>query len=272
LTKPSKYQIRCFNNWVKRGIYLVKEMFNELSVNINNAETDKVSIVIPFYNCRYIARSITSALNQSYKNIEIIVVDDGSSEHVELLRPFINKIVYIKKRNGGTATALNQGITHSSGDYVIWLSSDDLLYGTKVDVQLDFMKKNNFMFSFTDYRYINDKNQIISPSITPKFSNKASLLDGLKNGCPINGSTIMMKRELFSSVGLFDESLVYAHDYDYWIRTFLKFDIGYLDQPLTLYRLHRKMGSKKHAKKICEETDIIQNRYKKVLDEFHLQE
>ena len=250
----------------------MRKIINDSLEMNDTAKIDKVSIVIPFYNCRYIARSITSALNQSYKNIEIIVVDDGSTEHVELLKPFIKKIIYIKKRNGGTATALNQGIIRASGDYIVWLSSDDLFYSTKVEVQLDFMKKNNFMFSFTDYIYINEKTQIMSPSIAPENLNKATLLEGLKRGCPINGSTVMAKREIFSSVGFFDESLVYAHDYDYWIRTFLKFDLGYLNQPLTLYRLHRRMGSKKFAKKIGEETDSIQNRYKKVLDEFLLKE
>lgn len=251
----------------------MKEIINDRSEkNGDTAKIDKVSIVIPFYNCRYIARSITSALNQTYKNIEIIVVDDGSTEHVELLKPYMKKIIYIKKRNGGTATALNQGIIQASGDYIVWLSSDDLLYSTKVEVQLDFMKKNHFMLSFTDYIYINEKTQIVSPPVSPQNLNKANLLEGLKRGCPINGSTVMAKRELFSSVGFFDESLIYAHDYDYWIRTFLKFDLGYLNQPLTLYRTHRRMGSRKHSNKILKETEIIQERYKKALDEFPLKE
>ena len=251
----------------------MKELINEsLEKNDDTAKIDKVSIIIPFYNCRYIARSISSALNQSYKSIEIIVVDDGSTEHVELLKPFIKKIIYIKKRNGGTATALNQGIIRASGDYIVWLSSDDLLYSTKVEVQLDFMKNNNFMFSFTDYICINEKTQIISPPIAPENPNKATLLEGLKRGCPINGSTVMAKRELFSSVGFFDETLIYAHDYDYWIRTFLKLDQGYLNQLLTLYRIHQRMGSRRYSKKIVEETEIIENRYKKVLDEFSLNE
>ena len=251
----------------------MRKIINDsLEKNDDTVKTDKVSIVIPFYNCRYIARSISSALNQSYKNIEVIVVDDGSTEHVELLKPFIKKIIYIKKRNGGTATALNQGIIRASGDYIVWLSSDDLLYSTKVEVQLDFMKNNNFMFSFTDYICINEKTQIISPSIAPENPNKATLLEGLKRGCPINGSTVMAKREIFSSVGFFDESLIYAHDYDYWIKTFLKFDLGYLNQPLTLYRIHRRMGSRRHSNKISEETEIIQNHYKKVLDEFPIKE
>lgn len=237
-------------------------------VNNEKAKTDKVSIVIPFYNCKFIAKSIVSCLNQSYKNIEIIVVDDGSTMHVEQLTPFLEKIIYIRKRNGGTATALNQGMIRASGDYIVWLSSDDLLCSNKIEDQLDFMKKNHFMFTFTDYLYINEKTQIIPSPPSSKSLDKAILLEGLKHGCPINGSTIMMKRELFTSVGFFDESLLYAHDYDYWIRTFLKFDIGHLNQPLTLYRLHRSMGSKKHIRKIREETEIIQKRYKKLLDEF----
>lgn len=81
----------------------------------------KVSIVIPFYNCAYIEQAVHSAIHQTYPHIEVIVVDDGSTEHVERLQPFMDSIRYIRKENGGTATALNEGIKHATGDYFVWL-------------------------------------------------------------------------------------------------------------------------------------------------------
>jgi teichuronic acid biosynthesis glycosyltransferase TuaG len=237
------------------------------NLEMKNNLTEKVSIIIPFYNCRYIARSITSALNQSYKNIEVIVVDDGSTRHVEKVSPFLNQIIYIKKANGGTATALNLGIKKATGDFIVWLSSDDEFITSKVEVQLAFMKEKNVLFSFTDYYWINRTNQKLNSSTTPKVTNKASLQAALKLGCPINGSTVMAKKELFEIVGNFDESLIYAHDYDYWIRTYLNVDIAFLNKKLSLYRLHRNMGSRKHLKEINAEVKIIQERYKEIFDD-----
>jgi teichuronic acid biosynthesis glycosyltransferase TuaG len=231
-------------------------------------QTDKVSIIIPFYNCKYIARAISSALNQTYKNIEVIVIDDGSTRNMERIKPYLTQIIYLKKGNGGTATALNMGIKQSTGDYIVWVSSDDELVNTKVEKQLSFMKKENVMISFTDYVWINDRNRIISSETLPKFPDKASLLEGLKKGCPINGSTIMIRRDLFSKLGFFDESLIYAHDYDFWIKAFLNVDIAYLDQSLTLYRVHQRMGSHRHRNKINEEVEIVKKRYRKVLGDF----
>jgi len=230
-------------------------------------QTEKVSIVIPFYNCSYVDRAIMSALKQTYRNIEIIVVDDGSTMHVEKLRPFMEKILYIRKENGGTATALNEGIKHASGAYFVWLSSDDQLDSSKVEVQLNFMKQKKISCSFTNFNWINKDNTPIKLSVSPKFPNKVSFYKYFKRGCPINGSTVMIKIDLFSDVGLFNESMIYTHDYDLWNRIVLKYDIFFLDQPLTNYRMHDGMGSKRYSSAIKKEVEMIQKRYSHNLDQ-----
>src|SRR5689334_17046366 len=98
-----------------------------------------VTIVIPFYNCAYIDQAVQSALNQTYKPLEIIVVDDGSTRHADRLTPYLPYISYMGKANGGTATALNHGIRNASGEYIAWLSSDDLFYPDKIAHQVAFM-------------------------------------------------------------------------------------------------------------------------------------
>jgi glycosyltransferase involved in cell wall biosynthesis len=229
--------------------------------------TDKVSIVIPFYNCSYVDKAIMSALKQTYKNIEIIVVDDGSTIHLEKLRPFMGKINYIRKENGGTATALNEGIRRASGEYFVWLSSDDELHPSKVESQLHFMKQQNAFISFTNFNWINKNNSPIRLSVSPKFPNKVSLYNYMKKGCPINGSTIMIKLDLFSDVGLFNEKMIYTHDYDLWNRIIIKYNIPFLDQSLTNYRIHDDMGSKRNTEAIKREVDSIKKTYRQKLDQ-----
>lgn len=79
----------------------------------------KVSIIVPFYNCPYINQALDSLVNQTYSNIEIIVVNDGSTQFSEGIIPYLDKIKYIQKENGGTTSALNTGIKHATGDYFL---------------------------------------------------------------------------------------------------------------------------------------------------------
>jgi glycosyltransferase involved in cell wall biosynthesis len=110
----------------------------------------KVSVVIPFYNCPYIEHALQSVLSQSWEPYEIIVVDDGSTVHSDLIRPYFPRIHYLGKSNGGTASALNHGILHATGDYVAWLSSDDLFYRDKINNQVLFMEQNHLLISYTN--------------------------------------------------------------------------------------------------------------------------
>ncbi len=116
--------------------------------------TVKVTIVIPFYNDPYIVHALESALSQTYGNIEIIVVDDGSSKYQELLWPYMNKIRYILKEHGGTGSALNQGFREAEGEYIAWLSSDDFFYRHKVELQLKAMFTSGAWISHTAFNYI----------------------------------------------------------------------------------------------------------------------
>ena len=102
-----------------------------------------VSIVIPVYNAeKYLRECIESALNQSYKDIEIIAIDDGSEDNsLKILESFNHKIKIISKKNGGTATALNKGIKEMTGEWFKWLSADDVLYPNAVEELIKEAKK-----------------------------------------------------------------------------------------------------------------------------------
>lgn len=119
-----------------------------------------VSIIIPVYNgANYVAEAIESALNQTYKNIEIIVVNDGSTDETEkIVKKYGDKVRYFSKENGGTSTALNVGIKNMKGDYFSWLSHDDMYYPNKIKIQIEELKKleNKDTILMTDHDGINE--------------------------------------------------------------------------------------------------------------------
>ena len=227
---------------------------------------EKVSVVVPFYNCPYINQALESLVNQTYKDIEIIVVNDGSTQHSEKIIPYLDKIKYIQKENGGTASALNMGIEHATGNYFCWLSSDDIYYPEKTEVQLAFMKEHKANFSHTNYCAIDRKSRIISPPLGVHLPNRLEILKRVSKKNFINGCSVMIDKAVFNHVGIFDETLPYTHDYDLWIRIIQKFGVYYLPQPLLLYRIHQQMGSKKHATAIKKEVDLVINRHKNTME------
>lgn len=225
-----------------------------------------VSVIIPFYNCKYIDQAIGSVLNQTYKNIEIILINDGSTEYLELLEPYLKDVIYYEQFNQGVASALNQGLRLANGDYVAWLSSDDLFDDHKVELQLNYMLEKKADICFTNFNHINETNQITKYNVGIDFKHDLEVLHSLRNICPINGCTIMMSKEIIKGIGYFDETLKYAQDYDYWIRTALQFPIYFLNTTLTNYRVHPNMGSIVHNKQQMEEFHRIKNKYRAALD------
>lgn len=221
----------------------------------------KVTIIIPFYNCPYISYALDSLVNQTYKNTEIIVINDGSTKHTEKISPYLDKIKYLKKVNGGTASALNTGIQHATGEYICWLSSDDVFDIKKIEIQLDFMKKSGALFSYTNYYCIDEKGAVFTPPVGIYVSSRLEVLRRMIKGNIINGCSVMIHQSVFNQVGIFDETLPYTHDYDLWLRIIQKFDIYYISEPLLFYRIHDQMGTKKYEKVIKKEAHTVFNRH-----------
>jgi glycosyltransferase involved in cell wall biosynthesis len=228
---------------------------------------EKVTIIIPVFNCPYVDQAIESALSQTYENTEIIVVNDGSTEYEQQLTPYLNEVTYIKKGNGGTATALNLGIERATGSYFTWLSSDDLYDRDKVSKQYSFMKRHGSSISFASYFHINSQNQVTHGPIRNIFPTKKKFYERLLRGCPINGCTVMMKMDLFKEVGIFDRSLPFTHDYDMWLRILPKYDFHYLDEPIVLHRVHDNMGTKHFEDRIKREIRFVQNKHRSILEQ-----
>ncbi|MCM3774138.1 glycosyltransferase family 2 protein [Priestia aryabhattai] len=232
----------------------------------------KVSIIVPFYNCPYINQALDSLIKQTYKDIEIIVVNDGSKHYSEKVIPYLDKIKYIEKENGGTASALNMGIQNATGDYFCWLSSDDIYSLERIEIQLSFMKEKNALFSHTNYYSINTKGRITSSPLGIHPPNRLEIIKRISRGNFINGCSVMINKIIFNHIDIFDETLSYTHDYDLWIRIIQKFDVYYVLQPLLFYRVHRQMGTKKYASIIRKETNLVVNRHKDMMERLLLEE
>ncbi len=210
----------------------------------------KVSIVIPVYNgANYMRDAIDSALNQTYKNCEIIVVNDGSNDNGatdQIAKSYGNKIRYFVKENGGVATAINLGIQNMTGDYFAWLSHDDLFYPMKIQEQLEALAYiNDFKgivfgnFEFWDMnkdeKYLFQIEKLcdetkITKGIYP-------ILFGLIHFC-----TVLVSRKRIEEVGLCNEKLKTTQDIEWIFRLLRQKESIFLKRPLTIVRLHSMQG------------------------------
>lgn len=201
----------------------------------------KVSIIIPVYNYdRYIAECVDSCLAQTYQNIEVIVVDDGSTDKTPgILESYGNRIKYIRQENSGAAVALNKGVRASSGELIAWLSSDDVFLPLKIEKQVklfDLVPEADLVY--TDYFYIDSQGEIISAWETDWYPPKKMLEAFIRNNV-FNGSTVLMRKEVWCKLGGFEEKLVAVVDTHFWIKLLLEdFRCVILPEKLVKYRTH----------------------------------
>ena len=229
-----------------------------------------VSIVIPVYNgSNFIRESIESALHQTYKNIEILVINDGSNDNNKteiICKSFGNKIRYFHKRNGGVASALNLGIDEAKGSFFSWLSHDDLFKPNKIEKQVNFFLENPrakvvcSRFEVIDLR-TNDK-------IVPEYPKKIfkNGVDALNNW--IDFCSILILKNCFLEVGNFDINNKTLQDFDMQLKLLTKYDIFLLDEILSIRRHHEEQGIEKILKKHLVEKDRY---FKSVIKKFGLE-
>lgn len=193
----------------------------------NSVQVPKVSIIIPVYNgAKYVAMAIDSALRQTYENIEVIVVNDGSTDETEsICKRYGKSIKYISKENGGVSSALNVGIENMSGDFFSWLSHDDLYYPEKIARQIDYIKTNGLdqtkTIVYSNYTTINSSGQKIDDIIFDNvILNRDSAFSIVKGA--INGITPLIPRKAFEDVGVFDLNLRCVQDYKLWFEMYKK--------------------------------------------------
>ncbi len=204
---------------------------------------DLISIIIPVYNGEdYLAQSIESAVNQTYKNLEVIVVDDGSTDRTEeIARSYGPRIRYIRKLNSGVSSALNLGIKSMRGKYFAWLSHDDVYHEEKLEVLHGEVTGLDKTIAISNWDIIDENG---------KFLRRAKLDDRLQTAPKsflafdrktwLNACAMLIPKSLFDEVGLFDEKLRTTQDYDMHLRM--------MDHGATYKIVHRQLFySRAHA-------------------------
>lgn len=215
-----------------------------------------VSIIIPVYNgSNYLEESINSALGQTYENIEVIVVNDGSRDNGATERialSYGSKIRYFCKENGGTSTALNLGIEKMTGEWFSWLSHDDLYVPTKIESQVQAIESNNLDPDNTIIScrsiFVDKKGQRV-PRVKRKVNGLLSseeLFKGLFKGRSPNGCALLIPRVRLLEVGGFDPSYRYMQDWTCWVSLALAgCQLFTLDKALVMTRIHSNQQTKK---------------------------
>ena len=234
-----------------------------------------VSIVIPVYNgSNYLAQAIDSALKQDYPNIEVIVVNDGSTDGGKteaIALAYGSRIRYYSKKNGGVATALNTGIENMQGEYFSWLSHDDLYGRRKISTQMKLLGKleDKTTIIAGGYSLFTDGKGVLDVRNYIKKYSKEQLETPLFPvfHCAVNGCTLLIHKSHFTRVGLFDTSYITTQDYDMWFRMMRGLKIVYSKGIYVHSRIHDSQGSLAMGDTHQEECNAIWIRFMEQLSD-----
>lgn len=205
----------------------------------------EISVIIPAYNAeKLIEETINSVYNQTYKDYELLVVDDESSDNTVKI---VEKMLFsphriIKKKNGGEASARNAGLKEAQGKYISFLDNDDLFTKDKLKIQYEFLEKNmEFAMCYSNYNFIlssEKKNNWKNWDFSVGNNGSGDIFIKQFAANKIHIVTTLIKKECFEKVGAFDETMNYASDSDMWIRIAANYKIGFINESLAYYRLH----------------------------------
>lgn len=240
-----------FNAGLKQA---VAEMTSSAEANfVSDGSKPLVTIVIPVYNgADFLTQSIQSALNQTYEAIEIIVINDGSTDGgatERVARSFGESIRYFSKTNGGVASALNLAIREMSGDYFSWLSHDDLYSDDKVARQVEYLSAHgaNNTIVYSDYSIftndgVTEAIAVCMPGVDPELFRYWITSESALHGC-----SLLIPRSAFSSIGGFNEGLRTTQDYELWFRMAGTYRFVHLPLVLVSSRSHSNQDTHKIA-------------------------
>lgn len=236
-----------------------------------SAYLNTVDVIIPAYNAEaFISLTLESVAKQTYQINQIIVVNDGSTDNTETrVLEFAHtyphlKTILLNKANGGLSSARNSGIEHSTADYIAFLDADDMWAPDKLSKQMDFFSQSawpNIGVVYCAYQLINEYGLIIPSKskdvITPSLRGnvyKELLLGNFISG---SGSSVLIKRAVFSEVGLFDQNLRACEDWDMWIRIAKQFQFDFINEPLVSIRVHSNNMQKDSMRMLSAELMVL---------------
>lgn len=207
----------------------------------------KVSVVIPAYNHeKYVGEAIQSVLDQTFRDFELIIINDGSTDHTEaeILKFKDERIRYYSQENQGLSATLNRGIELARGEFFNFLPSDDAFLSEKLATQLKAFEESKDIGIVFSYQIVIDgegrevKDDPIVDWFNVPFETKEEIFPALFERNFLSAPTTLVRMECFKRVGLFDESFKTAQDYDLWMRILKCYDIRLIKAPLLKLRWH----------------------------------
>ena len=235
--------------------------------------SELVSVIIPVYNsAQFLKESLESVINQTYQNIEIICVNDGSTDNsLEILQQYSDKITIMSQKNHGLASALNLGIRKMKGIWFKWFSPDDIMYPYTIQTLIDEAKNKTNTIFYSNWDIIDENGKKLrefQESNYDKLSNfeyNIRLLDGQL----INVNTALIPSSLFQKNSMRDLANHVAIDYDFFLRSALLYGAKFhlISKPLIKYRIHSNQLSHKNILKTIYYISKIKNEILMQLDD-----
>ncbi len=217
-----------------------KDLFNDLPL---------VSVIVPSYNqADWLPKTLESIIAQTYPVWEAVVINDGSTDDTkEIIKKFEkidSRIKGINKENGGISSALNEGIKNAKGKYFCWLSSDDLFYPDKLELQVKAFDKldESYGISFGAFDHVDDKDKVTELEHIKPFYDGLEFPQQLKYDM-IDGCTVMLPMQIMREMGGFNKQFKHAQDTEFWFRLAAKgYKFHYIEKKLTKRRIHPNQG------------------------------
>lgn len=258
------------NNWEVRADQL-----------LHVKEEVLVSVILPTYNhAKYLRESIDSVLNQTYKNFELIIVDDGSTDNTkEILQDYLRKprvTIITHEKNMNLPHALNTGFSKARGEFYTWTSSDNIMLPGQLEVLVHYLKVNpDKGMVYSNYQLIDSegkplyggefrkKNRSSQNSSMVSLPERITRENFYTSGDNFIGASFLYRREIAKQIGEYDINTFGAEDYDYWLRIASKFEIGYCPEVLYKYRVYSDtLNSKAKELKIYDRLQKMLKKHK----------
>lgn len=229
-----------------------------------------VSVIIPAYNCaKYIDEAVNSVLSQTYPYLEIIVVNDGSTDNtLQIIEKFKDRITIINQAQSGVACARNTGIKSANGDYIAFIDADDYWFKEKIQLQVSYLEKHGDMSAvYSAWKTWTPQNGefpqafSLAPVITNSDidqENSGWVYDKLLFDCIIHTSSLLAKKSVLDKIGYFDNDLKIGEDYDLWLRLSRVTKIDKLSTALSLYRINPESITNKTPLNINYELVVLE--------------
>jgi glycosyltransferase involved in cell wall biosynthesis len=226
----------------------------------------KVSVIIPTYNrADLIGRAIDSILAQTLRAVEILVIDDGSTDNTrKVVGVYGEPVRYIYQDNQGISSARNRGIELATGEYIAFLDSDDYFLLNNLEEKIRYLLQNPTIdWVYSDWQYFDIQGNPLGFGST-KFNYTHKVLSGwifpelISHRNFISPCTVVLKKVIFDHIGLFDITIPSQEEYDLFLRISLKYPIGYLDKVLVHVISHPGSLSSDFSKWVQGNTQIVQ--------------